>query len=116
MFRLRDAIRRYRAQQNTELNSRLVAVSVTTLSPCHSPGQTRCVAAVAAPVLSRHAIDILMQQLREEGTTFQCDGNVLSVRLTRWEHLVILNAHWRSMLAHLQTETEEDDRGPGRSM
>ncbi|MGH8349747.1 MAG: hypothetical protein ACRES5_24770 [Pseudomonas sp.] len=118
MFRLRDAIQRYRAQQSSEPNLRLVAASGSTLSPYRSPGQTRrvaTVAAVATPGLSSPAIDVLLQQLREEGTTLQYDGNVLSVRPARWEHLTTLDAHWQSLLAHLKTQAEENDRGPNRS-
>ncbi|MGH8434050.1 MAG: hypothetical protein ACRERX_06130 [Pseudomonas sp.] len=113
MFRLRDAIQRYREQHCAEVNQRLVAASVTTLPPCPYTSKTQRVADVAKPALSTHAIGALLKQLRDEGTTFQCIGDALSVRPTRWQQLDILSAHWQSLLAHLKTETEEVDRGPG---
>ena len=114
MFRLNDAVRRYRAQHQAQPESRCVA----TLSPRARPGTTRVVATVAAvatPPLEPANLALLIEQLREEGALLQHHENALLIRPTHWQQVDRLSPHWKALLRFLQTNENGDDDGSGRS-
>lgn len=118
MFRLNDAVRRHRAQHQPQPELRCVAASVATLSPRARPETTRVVAGVATvatPPLEPTHIDLLVEQLREEGALLQHHENALLVRPTHWQQLDRLSPHWKALLLFLQTNENGDDDGYGRS-
>ena len=118
MFRLNDAVRRYRAQHQAQPESRRVATSVATLSPRARPGATRVVATVAAvatPPLEPANLALLIEQLREEGALLQHHENALLIRPTHWQQVDRLSPHWKALLLFLQTNENGEDNGPGRS-
>ncbi|EJM94594.1 hypothetical protein PMI34_01121 [Pseudomonas sp. GM74] len=121
MFRLNDAVRRYRAQHQAQPESRCVATSVATLSPRARPGTTRvvatvpAVAAVATPPLEPANLALLIEQLREEGALLQHHENALLIRPTHWQQVDRLSPHWKALLLFLQTNENGDDDGLGRS-
>ncbi|MGX9759018.1 hypothetical protein [Pseudomonas shahriarae] len=114
MFRLNDAVRRYRAQHQAQPESRCVA----TVSPRARPGTTRVVATVAAvatPPLEPANLALLIEQLREEGALLQHHENALLIRPTHWQQVDRLSPHWKALLLFLQTNENGDDDGLGRS-
>ncbi|MBD9458787.1 hypothetical protein IB241_13960 [Pseudomonas sp. PDM05] len=117
MFRLNDAVRRYQAQHQTRPALRCVATSVAVLSPCTRPATTRVVASVAAvatPALGSDDIDLLIQQLREDGALLLHQQNALLIRPTHWQQVDKISPHWKAVLRFLQdTENGEAD-GTGR--
>ncbi|MFJ4607078.1 hypothetical protein PS893_04020 [Pseudomonas fluorescens] len=118
MFHLNDAVRRYQAQHRSQPESRRVAASVATLSPCARPETTRVVATVAAvatPPLGPAHLALLIEQLREEGAQLKHQENALLIRPTHWQQLDRLSPHWKALLLFLQTNENGDDDGPGRS-
>lgn len=118
MFRLNDAVRRYRAQHQAQPESRCVATSVATLSPRARPGTTRVVATVAAvatPPLEPANLALLIEQLREEGALLQHHENALLIRPTHWQQVDRLSPHWKALLLYLQTNENGDDDGLGWS-
>ena len=118
MFRLNDAVRRYRAQHQAQPESRCVATSVATLSPRARPETTRVVATVAAvatPPLEPTHLALLIEQLREEGALLQHHENTLLIRPTLWQQVDRLSPHWKALLLFLQTNENGDDDGLGRS-
>ena len=118
MFRLNDAVRRYRAQHQAQPESRRVAASVACLSPRAKPETTRVVATVAAvatPPLEPANLALLIEQLREEGALLQHHENALLIRPTHWQQVDRLSPHWKALLLFLQTNENGDDDGLGRS-
>ena len=118
MFRLNDAVRRYKAQHQSPPESRRVAASVASLSPRAKPETTRVVATVAAvatPPLEPAHIALLIEQLREEGALLQHQENTLLVRPTHWQQVDRLSPHWKALLLFLQTNENGDDDGLDRS-
>lgn len=124
MFRLNDAVRRYRAQHRSPTELRCVAATATTLSPRANPdaagvvASVAAVAAVAAPTSeSSESIDLarLIEQLQEEGASLQHRENALLIRLAHWGQLDSVNAHWKALLLLLQTNVQGEDNGAGRS-
>jgi len=118
MFRLNDAVRRYQAQHQSQLESRRVAASVATLSPRARPETTRVVATVAAvatPPLEPTHLTLLIEQLREEGALLQHHENTLLIRPTLWQQVDRLSPHWKALLLFLQTNENGDDDGLGQS-
>ena len=70
MFRLTEAVRRYRAQHHFPTELRCVATTVTTLPPRANPdtaGVVASVVAVATPTSKSIDLVRLIEQLREEG-------------------------------------------------
>lgn len=68
MFRLNDAVRRYRAQHQSPTELRCVAATATTLSPSANPdaaGVVASVAAVAAPTPESTDLARLIEQLKK---------------------------------------------------
>ena len=118
MFRLNDAVRRYRAQLQPQPESRRVAAAVATLSPRARPETTRVVATVAAvatpPVDSVH-LARLIEQLRKEGALLQHHENALLIRPTHWQQVDRFSPHWKALLLSLQTNENGEDDGSGRS-
>lgn len=96
MFRLNDAVRRYRAQHR-------------------SPTELRCVAAVAAPTPESIDLAQLIEQLQEEGALLQHSENTLFIRPAHWGQLESIGHHWKALLVHLQTNDQGEDSGAGRS-
>ena len=121
MFRLNDAVRRYRAQNRSPTELRCVAASVTTLSPPakrYATGLVASVAAVAAVTsTTSELIDLaqLIEQLQEEGALLQHSENALFIRPAHWGQLDRIGHHWKALLLHLQTNDQGEDNGAGRS-
>lgn len=118
MFRLNDAVRRYQAQHQTGPALRCVATPVAALSPYARPATTRVVASVAAvatPALGSGDINLLIQQLREDGALLQHQKNALLIRPTHWQQMEKISLHWKALLLFLQTNENGDDDGSGRS-
>jgi len=87
MFRLNDAVRRYRAQHGSPTELRSVAATAATLSPRANPyaaGVVASVAAVAAPTSESNDLARLIEQLQEEGASLQYSENALLVRPAHW--------------------------------
>ncbi|QBF27395.1 hypothetical protein EXN22_17495 [Pseudomonas tructae] len=118
MFRLNDAVRRYRAQHRSPTELRCVAATVTTLSPRANPdtaGVVASVAAVATPTSERINLARLIEQLQAEGALLQHSETALLIRPTHWGQLDSITPHWKALLLHLQTKDQGEDNGAGRS-
>lgn len=118
MFRLNDAVRRYRAQNRSPTELRCVAATVTTLSPRAKPDTARVVASVAAvatPASVSADVTRLIAQLQEEGALLQYSENALHIRPAQWEQLDSVSPHWKALLLFLQTAARGEENGAGRS-
>lgn len=118
MFRLNDAVRRYRAQHHSPTELRCVAATATTLSLHANPdaaGVVASVAAVAAPTSESIDLARLIEQLQEEGASLQHSENALLVRPAHWGQLDSVSAHWKALLLLLKTKAQGEDNGAGRS-
>ncbi|HDS0921069.1 TPA: hypothetical protein QEM85_002083 [Pseudomonas putida] len=118
MFRLNDAVRRYRAQHRSPAELRCVAATATTLSPPANPdaaGLVASVAAVAAPTSESTDLARLIEQLQEEGALLQHSQNALLIRPAHWGQLDTIAPHWKALLLRLQTNDQGEDNGAGRS-
>ena len=118
MFRLNDAVRRYRAQHCLPSELRCVAATASTLSPRTNPdaaGVVASVAAVATPTSESIDLARLIEQLQEEGALLQHSENALLIRPAHWKQLDNVSAHWKGLLLHLQTNDQGEDNGAGRS-
>lgn len=118
MFRLTEAVRRYRAQHHSPPELRCVAATVTTLSPRANPdaaGVVASVAAVATPTPGSIDLARFIEQLQEEGALFQHSENALLIRPAHWGQLDSIGPHWKALLLHLQTCDQGEDNGAGRS-
>ena len=118
MFRLNDAVRRYRAQHRSPTELRRVAATATTLSPRANPdaaGVVASVAAVAAPTSESIDLTRLIEQLQEEGALLQRSENALLIRPAHWGQLDTIGPHWKALLLLLQTNDQGEDNGAGRS-
>ncbi|MBA1198248.1 hypothetical protein G7011_14120 [Pseudomonas plecoglossicida] len=117
MFRLNDAVRRYRAQHCSPTELRRVAATVTALSPRANPdtaGVVASVAAVATPTSESTDLARLIEQLQEEGALLQRSENALLIRPAHWGQLDTIAPHWKALLL-LQTNDQGKDNGTGRS-
>ncbi|ANI05507.1 hypothetical protein A210_23605 [Pseudomonas putida SJTE-1] len=118
MFRLNDAVRRYRAQHCSPTEIRSVAATATTLSPRANPDAAGVVASVAAVAIpTSEPIDLarLIEQLQEEGASLQHGENALLIRPAHWGQLDSIGPHWKALLLHLQTNGQGEDNDAGRS-
>ncbi|WP_084296681.1 hypothetical protein [Pseudomonas sp. URIL14HWK12:I5] len=118
MFRLNDAVRRYRAQHCSPTELRCVAATATILSPPSKRDTAGVVASVAAVAsTTSKPIDLaqLIEQLQEEGALLQHSENALLIRPAHWGQLDSLSANWKALLLHLQGNDKGEDNGPGRS-
>lgn len=118
MFRLNDAVRRYRAQHRSPTELRCVAASVTTLSPPAKRDPAGVVASVAAVAsTTSEPIDLaqLIEQLQGEGALLLHSENALLIRPAHWGQLDSVSAHWKALLRLLQTNVQGEDNGAGRS-
>jgi len=118
MFRLNDAVRRYRAQHRSPAELRCVVATATTSSPRANPdaaGVVASVAAVAAPTSESIVVARLIERLQEEGASLQHSENALLVRPAHWGQLDSVSAHWKALLLLLKTKAQGEDNGAGRS-
>ncbi|WP_410481043.1 hypothetical protein ACJ70E_21780 [Pseudomonas plecoglossicida] len=118
MFRLNDAVRRYRAQHRLPSEPRCVAATSTTSSLRTNPDAAGVVASVAAGATpTPESIDLarLIEQLQGEGALLQHNENALLIRPAHWGQLDRVSAHWKALLLHLQTNDQGEDNGAGRS-
>ena len=118
MFRLNDAVRRYRAQHRLPSERRCVAATATTLSPRTNPDAARVVASVAAVATpTSESIDLarLIEQLQGEWALLQYTENALLVRPAHWGQLDSVSTHLKALLMLLKTKTQGEDNGAGRS-
>ncbi|WP_123565588.1 hypothetical protein [Pseudomonas vranovensis] len=118
MFRLNDAVRRYRAQHRSPTELRCVAATATTLSPSANPdaaGVVASVAAVAAPTPESTDLARLIEQLKKEGALLQHRENALLIRPANWGQLDSISAHWKALLLLLRTNDQGEENGAGRS-
>ncbi|TRO31968.1 hypothetical protein EQ845_21390 [Pseudomonas putida] len=118
MFRLNDAVRRYRAQHRLPIEIRCVATTVNTLSPrtnLDEAGIVASVAAVAGPTSESIDLAQLIDQLQEEGALLQHSENALLIRPAHWGQLDSIGPHWKSLLLLLQTNEQGEDNGASRS-
>ncbi|MFA7892807.1 hypothetical protein [Pseudomonas putida] len=118
MFRLNDAVRRYRAQHRSPTEPRCVAATATTLSPRANPdaaGVVASVTVVAAPTPESTDLAWLIEQLQEEGALLQRSENALLIRSAHWGQLDTIGPHWKALLLLLQTNDQGEDNGAGRS-
>ncbi|MDU9404844.1 hypothetical protein RTH46_20370 [Pseudomonas sp. zfem004] len=118
MFRLNDAVRRYQAQHRSSTELRLVAATVTTLSPRakrHATGVVASVATVATTTSELIDLAQLIEQLQEEGALLEHTENALLIRPAHWGQLDSVGAHWKALLLLLQTKVHGEDNGAGRS-
>ncbi len=118
MFRLNDAVRRYRAQHGSPTELRCVAASVTTLSPPakrDAAGVVATVATVASATPEPIDLAQLIEQLQEEGALLLHSENTLFIRPAHWGQLDSVSAHWKALLRLLQTNVQGEDNGAGRS-
>jgi hypothetical protein len=118
MFRLNEAVRRYQAQHQTRPALRCVATSVAALSTGSRPaiaGVVATVAVVATRTLGSADIDLLIQQLREEGVMLHHQKNALLIRPTHWQQVDKISRHWKAVLCFLQDNENGDAYGTGRS-
>lgn len=118
MFRLNDAVRRYRAQHHSPTELRCVATTATTLSPRANPnaaGVVASVAAVATPTLESTDLAQLIEKLQEEGALLQHRENALLIRPAQWGQLDSIGLHWKALLLHLQINDQGEGNGAGRS-
>ncbi|HDS1772212.1 hypothetical protein NPS33_09435 [Pseudomonas putida] len=118
MFRLNDAVRRYRAQHCSPTELRCVAATETILSPrakSDAAGGVASVAAVAAPTSESTDLARLIEQLQEEGALLQRSENALLIRPAHWGQLDTIGPHWKDLLLLLQANDQGEDNGAGRS-
>lgn len=118
MFRLTEAVLRYRAQNHPPTELRCVATTFITLSPRANPdtvGVVAGVAAVATPTSESIELVRLIEQLREEGALLQHTENALLIRPTHWGQLDSISPHWKALLLFLQTTASGDKDGAARS-
>ena len=118
MFRLNDAVRRYRAQHRSPTELRCVAATATPLSPRANPdaaGVVASVAVVATPTSESIDFARIIAQLQEDGASLHHSENALHIRPARWGQLDSVSAHWKALLLHLQTNDQGEDNGTGRS-
>jgi len=115
MFRLNEEVRRYQAQHQTRPALRCVATSVAALSPGPRPATAGVVAVVATPTLGSADINLLIQQLREEGVMLQHQKNALLIRPTHWQQVDKISRHWKAVLCFLQDNENGDADGTARS-
>ena len=121
MFRLNDAVRRYRAQHRSPTELRCVAATTTTLSPRANPdaagvvASVAAVAAVAAPTSESTDLARLIEQLQNEGASLQLRQNALLMRPPHWGQLDSVSVHWKALLLHLETNDQGEDNGASRS-
>ena len=118
MFRLNDAVRRYRAQHRLPIEIRCVATTVITLSPLATPdaaGVVASVAAVASPTSESIDLAQLIKQLQEEGALLQHSESALLIRPAHWGQLDTIGPHWKALLRLLQTNDQGEDNGAGRT-
>ncbi|AIR88223.1 hypothetical protein [Pseudomonas cremoricolorata] len=118
MFRLNDAVRRYRAQHGSPTELRSVAATATTLSQRANPyaaGVVASVAAVAIPTSEPIDLARLIEELQEEGGLLQHGENALLIRPAHWGQLDSVSAHLKALLLHLQTNDQGEDNGAGQS-
>lgn len=118
MFRLNDAVRRYRAQHRSPTELRCVVATATTLSPRANPDAAGAVASVAvAATPTSESIDLarLIEQLQGEGALLQHSENALLIRPAHWGQLDSIGPHWKALLRLLQTNDQGEDNGAGRS-
>jgi len=118
MFRLNDAVRRYRAQHRSPTELRCVAATATTLSPRAKPdaaGVVASVAVVATPTSESIDLARLIGQLQEAGAQLQHSENALHIRPANWGQLDSISTYWKALLLHLQTNTQGNDNGAGRT-
>ncbi|PMZ92904.1 MULTISPECIES: hypothetical protein [unclassified Pseudomonas] len=118
MFRLNDAVRRYRAQHRLPSDLRCVAATATTLSPHTNPdaaGVVASVAAVATPTSESIDLPRLIEQLQGEGALLQHSENALLIHPAHWGQLDSVSVHWKALLLHLQTNDQGEDNGTARS-
>ena len=118
MFRLNDAVRRYRAQHRSPIELRCVAATASTLSPRANPdaaGVVASVAAVATPTSESIDLARLIEQLQGEGALLQHSENALLIRPAHWGQLNTIAPHWKALLLLLQTNNQGEDNGAGRS-
>ncbi|PEI07457.1 hypothetical protein CRM86_06060 [Pseudomonas putida] len=118
MFRLNDAVRRYKAQHRSLTELRCVASCTPTLSPSANPdttGVVAIVAAVATPTSDSVDLARLIEQLKAEGALLQHSENALLIRPAHWGQLDRVGAHWRALLLLLQTSVQGEGNGAGRS-
>ncbi|HGT3362945.1 TPA: hypothetical protein ACM2ZG_001751 [Pseudomonas aeruginosa] len=115
MFRLNDAVRRYRAQHRSPTELRCVAASVTTLSPPAKRDAAGVVATVASATPEPIDLAQLIEQLQEEGALLLHSENALFIRPAHWGQLDSVSAHWKALLRFLQTNVQGEDNGAGRS-
>ncbi|QPG62678.1 hypothetical protein HFV04_024675 [Pseudomonas sp. BIGb0427] len=118
MFRLTEAVRRYRAQHHSPTELRCVATTVTTLSPRANPGTAGVVASVAAvatPTPESIELVRLIEQLRDEGALLQRSENALLIRPAHWGQLDTIGPHWKALLLLLRTNDQGEDNGAGQS-
>jgi len=114
MFRLNDAVRRYRAQYRSQTKLWCVAAAATTLSPranSDAVGVVASVAAVAAPAPEPIDLTRLIKQLQEEGVLLQHSENSLLIRPTHWRQMDRIHPYWKALLIILQSNNygEEDE-------
>lgn len=118
MFRLTEAVRRYRAQHHSPTELRCVATTVTTSSPRANPdtaGVVASVAAVAAPTPESIDLAQLIEQLHEEGALLQHSESALLIRPAHWGQLDTIGPHWKALLLLLQTNDQGEDNGADRT-
>ncbi|OHW41181.1 hypothetical protein [Pseudomonas sp. 06C 126] len=117
MFNLDEALRNHLAQRRKEPKARVVAASVTTLSPRSKPGRTRVVAGVAdvaTPLKAITSTTAIIQWLKKEGAHLYVAGNTLCFRPTDWAQFAIVNAHWRALFYELAAVDQDQENGSGR--
>lgn len=118
MFRLNDAVRRYRAQHRSPTELRCVAATATALSPPAKRDAAGVVASVAAVASTKsEPIDLaqLIEQLQVKGALLQHSQNALFIRPAHWRQLDTIGPHWKALLLLLQTNNQGEDNGTGRS-
>ena len=118
MFRLTEAVRRYRAQHHSPTELRCVAATSTTLSPRTNPdaaGVVASVAVVATPTSEPIDLARLIEQLQEEGALLQHSENALLIRPAHWGQLDSISPNWKALLLFLQTTAHGEVDGAGRS-
>lgn len=118
MFRLNDAVRRYRAQHRSPTELQCVAANLTPLSPRakrDAEGVVASVAAVASTTSEPIDLAQLIEQLQEDGALLQHSENGLLIRPAHWGQLDSIGPHWKALLLLLQTNDQGEDNGASRS-
>ncbi|QYN02370.1 hypothetical protein K1T36_04200 [Pseudomonas protegens] len=118
MFRLNDAVRRYRAQHRSPSELRCVAATATTLSPhakSDAAGVVASVAVVATPTSESIDLARLIEQLQEEGAQLQHSENALHIRPAHWGQLDSISTHWKALLLQLKINDQGEHNGAGQS-